>query len=231
MEAAGTIRRPTRSPPRAAPAAPVRRPIASTPGLLIALAAAAGALPAAVSHRARLRDARRRPQPVAARLAGLRTDRRAARARWRSAARSPASPAASRSAPSPSGSTSSFSPGYGFTAIAVALLGRLHPARRRRSPRCSSARSTPAPTAMQRSAGVSSVLVSVIQATVIFACSRSSGAARRGSSRRLRSGLRRDPALERCDLHVTRRSTRRSPPLRLDGHHGRPAAPRRRSAS
>jgi len=60
-----------------------------------------------------------------------------------------------------------FSPGYGFTAIAVALLGRLHPAGVIVAAVFFAALDTGS-TAMQRNAGVSSVLVSVIQATVIF---------------------------------------------------------------
>jgi simple sugar transport system permease protein len=60
-----------------------------------------------------------------------------------------------------------FSPGYGFTAIAVALLGRLHPAGIAVAALFFAALDTGS-TAMQSRAGVSSVLVSVIQATVIF---------------------------------------------------------------
>jgi len=60
-----------------------------------------------------------------------------------------------------------FSPGYGFTAIAVALLGRLHPAGIVVAAVFFAALDTGS-TAMQSRAGVSSVLVSVIQATVIF---------------------------------------------------------------
>lgn len=60
-----------------------------------------------------------------------------------------------------------FSPGYGFTAIAVALLGRLHPAGIVLAAIFFAALDTGS-TAMQRNAGVSSVLVSIIQATVIF---------------------------------------------------------------
>jgi simple sugar transport system permease protein len=60
-----------------------------------------------------------------------------------------------------------FSPGYGFTAIAVALLGRLHPAGVILAAVFFGALDAGA-TAMQRSAGVSSVLVSVIEAIVIF---------------------------------------------------------------
>jgi simple sugar transport system permease protein len=60
-----------------------------------------------------------------------------------------------------------FSPGYGFTAIAVALLGRLHPAGVIAAAVFFGALDAGS-MAMQRSAGVSSVLVSVIQATVIF---------------------------------------------------------------
>lgn len=60
-----------------------------------------------------------------------------------------------------------FSPGYGFTAIAVALLGRLHPAGVVAAAVLFAALDVGSG-AMQRRAGVSSVLVSVIQATVIF---------------------------------------------------------------
>jgi ABC-type uncharacterized transport system permease subunit len=60
-----------------------------------------------------------------------------------------------------------FSPGYGFTAIAVALLGRLHPAGVVLAALLFGALDAGS-AAMQRSAGVSAVLVSVIQATVIF---------------------------------------------------------------
>jgi simple sugar transport system permease protein len=60
-----------------------------------------------------------------------------------------------------------FSPGYGFTAIAVALLGRLHPAGVVLAAILFGALEAGSG-AMQRAAGVSSVLVSVIQATVIF---------------------------------------------------------------
>jgi simple sugar transport system permease protein len=60
-----------------------------------------------------------------------------------------------------------FSPGYGFTAIAVALLGRLHPAGVILAALFFGALDAGA-SAMQRSAGVSSVLVSVIEAIVIF---------------------------------------------------------------
>lgn len=60
-----------------------------------------------------------------------------------------------------------FSPGYGFTAIAVALLGRLHPAGVLLAALLFGALEAGS-NSMQRVAGVSSVLVSVIQATVIF---------------------------------------------------------------
>lgn len=61
-----------------------------------------------------------------------------------------------------------FSPGYGFTAIAVALLGRLHPAGVIVAAVFFAALDVGS-SAMQRSADVSSVLVSVMQAAVIFA--------------------------------------------------------------
>jgi len=60
-----------------------------------------------------------------------------------------------------------FSPGYGFTAIAVALLGRLHPAGVVAAALLFGALEAGS-NSMQRVAGVSSVLVSVLQATVIF---------------------------------------------------------------
>jgi simple sugar transport system permease protein len=60
-----------------------------------------------------------------------------------------------------------FSSGYGFTAIAVALLGRLHPVGVMLAAILFGALEAGSG-AMQRTAGVSSVLVSVIQATVIF---------------------------------------------------------------
>ena len=122
----------------------------------------------AVSHRARLRDARRRDSTSSPR--GSPACARPARccAPWRSAARSPAWPAASRSAPSPS-ALRQFSPGYGFTAIAVALLGRLHPLGVVLAALLFGALDAGS-TAMQRVAGVSSVLVSVIQATSSSPC-------------------------------------------------------------
>jgi general nucleoside transport system permease protein len=61
-----------------------------------------------------------------------------------------------------------FSPGYGFTAIAVALLGRLHPAGVAVAALFFGALEAGS-NSMQRVAGVSAVLVLVIQATVIFA--------------------------------------------------------------
>jgi len=60
-----------------------------------------------------------------------------------------------------------FSPGYGFTAIAVSLLGRLHPVGVIAAALLFGALDAGA-SAMQRVAGVSSVLVTLIQATVIF---------------------------------------------------------------
>lgn len=60
-----------------------------------------------------------------------------------------------------------FSPGWGFTAIAVGLLGRLSPAGVVLAA-CFFGALDAGSNAMQRVAGVSSVLVSVIQATVIF---------------------------------------------------------------
>jgi simple sugar transport system permease protein len=60
-----------------------------------------------------------------------------------------------------------FSPGWGFTAIAVGLLGRLSPTGVVVAAFFFGALDAGS-NAMQRVAGVSSVLVSVIQATVIF---------------------------------------------------------------
>jgi simple sugar transport system permease protein len=60
-----------------------------------------------------------------------------------------------------------FSPGWGFTAIAVGLLGRLSPAGVIAAALFFGALDAGS-NAMQRVAGVSSVLVSVIQATVIL---------------------------------------------------------------
>lgn len=60
-----------------------------------------------------------------------------------------------------------FSPGWGFTAIAVGLLGRLTPAGVVVAAFFFGALDTGS-NAMQRAAGVSSVLVAVMQATVIF---------------------------------------------------------------
>jgi simple sugar transport system permease protein len=60
-----------------------------------------------------------------------------------------------------------FSPGYGFTAIAVALLGRLHPIGVVLAAVFFGALEAGS-NSMQRVAGISSVLVSVIQAAVIF---------------------------------------------------------------
>jgi simple sugar transport system permease protein len=60
-----------------------------------------------------------------------------------------------------------FSPGYGCTAIAVAVLGRLHPAGVVGAALLFGALEAGS-NSMQRVAGVSSVLVSVLQATVIF---------------------------------------------------------------
>lgn len=60
-----------------------------------------------------------------------------------------------------------FSPGYGFTAIAVGLLGRLAPVGVTIAAMLFGALEAGS-NAMQREAGVSSVLVSIIQATVIL---------------------------------------------------------------
>jgi simple sugar transport system permease protein len=61
-----------------------------------------------------------------------------------------------------------FSPGYGFTAIAVALLGRLHPVGIIAGAALFGALEAGS-NSMQRAAGVSAVLVDVMQAVVIFA--------------------------------------------------------------
>jgi simple sugar transport system permease protein len=61
-----------------------------------------------------------------------------------------------------------FSPGYGFTAIAVALLGRLHPVGIIAGALLFGALEAGS-NSMQRAAGVSAVLVDVMQAVVIFA--------------------------------------------------------------
>jgi simple sugar transport system permease protein len=61
-----------------------------------------------------------------------------------------------------------FSPGYGYTAIAVALLGNLHPFGVILAALLFGALNAGAG-AMQRTAGVSAVMVSIIQAVVIFA--------------------------------------------------------------
>jgi ABC-type uncharacterized transport system permease subunit len=60
-----------------------------------------------------------------------------------------------------------FSPGYGFTAIAVGLLGRLRPGGVAVAALLFGALEAGS-NAMQREAGISSVLVSIIQATVIL---------------------------------------------------------------
>jgi simple sugar transport system permease protein len=60
-----------------------------------------------------------------------------------------------------------FSPGYGFTAIAVALLGRLHPGGVAAAALLFGALEAGS-NSMERVAGVSAVLVSVVQATVIL---------------------------------------------------------------
>jgi simple sugar transport system permease protein len=60
-----------------------------------------------------------------------------------------------------------FSPGYGFTAIAVALLARLHPLGVLATALLFGALEAGA-NAMQRDAGVPSVVVSVVEATLIL---------------------------------------------------------------
>ena len=97
-------------------------------GVLLALAVAVGRLGAAGAHlssASRSRSSARRR--AAARYAGFGRKRHRLARRCCSAAAWPGSPACSRS-PGPIGQLMpAVSPGYGFTAIIVAFLGRLHP--------------------------------------------------------------------------------------------------------
>ena len=79
-----------------------------------------------------------------------------------------------------------FSPGYGFTGIAIALLARNSAVGMLRSPRCCSARSPrPGPT-IQLFSDVPIEIVEILQgAVMIFAVAQSAGAADGGRDRRL----------------------------------------------
>ncbi len=70
------------------------------------------------------------------------------------------------------------SPGYGFTAIAVALLGRLHPLGVLAAGILFGALEAGAQ-GMQRDAGVPAVAVAVVEAVVIIAVLLAEGGARR----------------------------------------------------
>lgn len=105
--------------------------------------------------------------PIAARLAGLRTTAALGRALVLSGALAGLAGGVEVSAVT-FRLYDSFSPGYGFTAIAVALLGRLHPVGVLLAAIFFGALDVGS-TAMQRVAGVSSVLVSAVQAIVILA--------------------------------------------------------------
>lgn len=102
---------------------------------------------------------------TSSRLAGLSVDRRIAMALILSGALAGIAGAVEVSAVSRR-MYEHFSPGWGFTAIAVALLGRLHPAGVVIAAFFFGALDAGS-NAMQRAAGVSSVLVSVIQGTVV----------------------------------------------------------------
>lgn len=104
--------------------------------------------------------------PSAARLAGINVDRRLVFALVLSGALAGLAGAVEVSAITRR-MYESFSPGWGFTAIAVALLGRLNPAGVIVAAFFFGALDAGS-NAMQRVAGVSSVLVSVIEATVIL---------------------------------------------------------------
>ncbi|HVO25241.1 MAG TPA: ABC transporter permease [Candidatus Margulisiibacteriota bacterium] len=104
--------------------------------------------------------------PAAARLAGIDVDRRLLMALMLSGALAGLAGAIEVSAVTRR-LYERFSPGWGFTAIAVGLLGRLSPAGVVAAAIFFGALDAGS-NAMQRAAGVSSVLVSVIQATVIL---------------------------------------------------------------
>ena len=134
-------------------------------GLLIALAAAAGT--ELLLFRTVLGFSMRAAglNPVAARLAGLRVTRALLGALAISGALAGLAGGIEVSAVT-FRIYEQFSPGYGFTAIAVALLGRLHPAGVILAAVFFAALDVGS-AAMQRAAGVSAVLVSIVQATVI----------------------------------------------------------------
>jgi len=135
-------------------------------GLLLAVAAAAGV--AMLLFRTVLGFEMRAVglSPQAARLAGLRTDGALLRALALSGALAGLAGGIEVSAITYR-LYDRFSPGYGFTAIAVALLGRLHPLGVVLAAVFFAALDVGS-LAMQRVAGVSSVLVSAVQAIVIF---------------------------------------------------------------
>jgi simple sugar transport system permease protein len=135
-------------------------------GLLLALVAAGGA--GGLLFRTVLGFEMRAVglNPVAARLAGLRTTGALLRALALSGALAGLAGGIEVSAITYR-LYGNFSPGYGFTAIAVALLGRLHPLGVVLAALFFAALDVGS-LAMQRAAGVSSVLVSAVQAIVIF---------------------------------------------------------------
>ncbi len=104
--------------------------------------------------------------PIAARLAGLRTGSAVAQALLYSGALAGLAGGIEVSAVT-FRLYENFSPGYGFTAIAVALLGRLHPLGVLGAALFFAALDVGS-LAMQRVAGVSSVLVAAVQAIVIL---------------------------------------------------------------
>ncbi|MFN8642476.1 MAG: ABC transporter permease [Candidatus Binatia bacterium] len=159
------IRRPTPSPRRRLP--PGRRRYRLHAGLLLALLAALGAW--GLLFRTVLGFEMRAAglNLVAARLAGLRTTGALLRALALSGALAGLAGGIEVSAIT-FRLYDNFSPGYGFTAIAVALLGRLHPFGVVLAALLFGALDVGS-AAMQRVAGVSSVLVSAVQAIVILA--------------------------------------------------------------
>lgn len=104
--------------------------------------------------------------PIAARLAGLRTRSAVVQALLYSGALAGLAGGIEVSAVT-FRLYENFSPGYGFTAIAVALLGRLHPLGVLAAAVFFAALDVGS-SAMQRVAGVSSVLVAAVQAIVVF---------------------------------------------------------------
>lgn len=135
-------------------------------GLLLALALAAGLHVLLFRTAAGYEMRAAGLNPGAARLAGIEVERRVVQALVLSGALAGLAGAVEVSAITRR-MYESFSPGWGFTAIAVALLGRLHPAGVIAAAFFFGALDAGS-NAMQRVAGVSSVLVSVIQATVIL---------------------------------------------------------------